>query len=179
MARFSILLALAAATAAPLSAQRSDAPLGEIVDAIPDKEAAAAPAERRPPPVGVGRTDLPPSRSAPMQVDGKAVQPAAAFTVEDKRLAEVDAAERQRTDALNRAVTDRHEAVRVQNEEARAAYQRSVEAVAAEERRLQEEHRAALERHAREVARLRAAHEARVQACLGGDATACAQPGEK
>jgi hypothetical protein len=185
--RLPVLPLLAAAlAAAPLSAQRPDAPLGELIEAIPLPEQEAPPSPGLPerpralPPGGVGTAELPPSQADVMTI----VEPEAEAAAEpnpwelerERRRAEVNEEESPITTKLNEEVTARHEAIRRANEEAAAAHRRALEAREAAARRAEAEHRAALEAHRREVERQRAAYEAQVAACLADDRTQCAPP---
>lgn len=180
-----MFLAAALILAAPALAQRPDAPLGEIVEALPmPEDAAPAPARRpAPPPGGVATTDLPPSAADPLVADpAEPDLPAEAEAAvanaweleRERRRAEINAEESPLTARLNEEVAARHAEIRRRNAEAEAAHARAVAAAEAEARRVRTEHQAALDRHRREVERLEADHRARVAACLAGDHTQCA-----
>lgn len=181
------LLAAAALFAAPVFAQSADKPLGDLLDAIPQErpagETAPPPAPPPPPPVprtGIGSTDLPPSAIEPVvetPAEGEVEAPVE-LTEEQKRLAELDAAERRRTEALNRSVTERNEAIRLANEEAAEAHRREIAAAEAEAERVAAEYRAAVERTRQQAVRERSLWEARVRACQDGDRSQCARPDE-
>lgn len=171
--RKQLLFAAAALLAAPTLAQTADKPLGEILDAIADAEQADA----APPPVprtGIGSAELPPSAIEPL-AGGQFPEEPVELTEEQERLAELDAAERRRTQELNRAVTERHEDVRRRNEEARLAYEREAAAAEAEAERATAAYRAEVERVRRQAARERALWEAQVRACRAGDLSQCAR----
>ncbi len=190
---------LAAVLALPAFAQDADAPLGDILEALPEEEkqtSEPAPPRRTVPVTGVGTADLPPSDVAGRI--GEAEEPKAEPSTEteaetseaararaeadalwaarqEQRRAEINAAEAPIVARLNARVAARQEAAARENEEARLAWERRVAEMEAEARASEAAHRAALEAHRREVARQRAEHERRVALCLQGEREFCAQ----
>lgn len=178
---------LAVAMAAPLAAQDSDKPLGELLEILPPTEAeeedgedVARPAP--PPPTvapgTVATTELPASNLD--ETFGTAVagaEPAATpseadaawAAMQERRRQEVNAIEAPRVAGLNAEVEARLEEAARREAEARADYERRLAEHDESVRRIEAEHRAALERHRQEIARQRAQYEA----CLAGDRLAC------
>jgi colicin import membrane protein len=187
--------------AAPVLAQRVDAPLGDLIGALPMPEdespppalPAPAPPPRIPstaiPPGGVGVAELPPSdldalppadptpeTRAEAETDARREGPNAWELERERRRAAVNEEEAPLVAELNEAIARRHEENRRASERAEADRARVLEEREVAIRRAEAEHRRAVEAHRREVERIRRDHEARVAACLAGDRTQCAQP---
>ncbi|MBX3562476.1 MAG: hypothetical protein KF780_11770 [Sphingomonas sp.] len=161
----------------------------------PPPRARPAPA---PVPGRIGTTELPPSAALYPENDPSPAPPAglsgdalgapvaidpppppteadlAWQALQEQRRREINAVEAPLVARLNAQVAADQEAARLRAEQDRADYERALLDRDAEAARIEADHRAAIEAHRRAVARQRAAHEARVAACLAGDRAACA-----